>query len=79
MVCACTTYLLVFPNASIAQTQQPALLAGHAVLPAASFINAPEDAPEALKFSGKFTIESSRNDANKPLNANEAPFSGQPI
>ncbi|MEP9353946.1 esterase-like activity of phytase family protein [Xanthobacter sp. KR7-65] len=33
----------------------PAVLAGHVVLPAASFVPAPQDAPEALKVSGKFT------------------------
>ena len=78
MVCACATHLIVFPNVSVAQTRQPAMLVGHAVLPAASFINAPGDAPEALEFSGKFTIDNSRSHA-KPLNANEAPFDGQPI
>ena len=38
-----------------AQTAFPATLAGHVVLPATSFIAAPEDASEDLKISGKFT------------------------
>lgn len=38
-----------------AQTQFPATLAGHAVLPAASYLPAPQDAPADLKSSGKFT------------------------
>ena len=33
----------------------PAVLAGHALLPAATFIPAPADAPADLKVSGKFT------------------------
>jgi hypothetical protein len=33
----------------------PATLAGHAVLPALSFIEAPADAPDDLKTSGKYT------------------------
>jgi len=42
----------------------PAVLAGQALLPAASFVAAPEDAPAALKTSGKFTsADRVRNDA----------------
>ena len=40
----------------------PATLAGHAVLPAQSFIAAPQDAPADLQTSGKFTT-SKRVDA----------------
>ncbi|MFS8038849.1 esterase-like activity of phytase family protein [Xanthobacter sp. AM11] len=36
-------------------TAFPAVLAGQVVLPAASFVAAPEDAPADLKVSGKFT------------------------
>ncbi len=38
-----------------AQTAFPATLAGHAVLPARSFVAAPKDAPVDLRMSGKFT------------------------
>ncbi len=38
-----------------AQTAFPATLAGHALLPAQSFIAAPKDAPADLQASGKFT------------------------
>ncbi|MDR6889669.1 MULTISPECIES: esterase-like activity of phytase family protein [Variovorax] len=38
-----------------AQTAFPATLAGHAVLPAQSFVGAPKDAPADLQVSGKFT------------------------
>ncbi len=33
----------------------PATLAGHAVMPALSFVDPPEDAPADLRVSGKFT------------------------
>lgn len=42
-------------EAAFAQTAYPAVLAGHAVLPAQSFIDTPADAPDDLKLSGKFT------------------------
>ncbi|MDA7416971.1 esterase-like activity of phytase family protein [Xenophilus arseniciresistens] len=38
-----------------AQTAYPATLAGHALLPAQSFVAAPKDAPADLQMSGKFT------------------------
>ncbi|WP_225785256.1 esterase-like activity of phytase family protein [Xenophilus sp. Marseille-Q4582] len=38
-----------------AQTAYPATLAGHALLPAQSFVAAPKDAPADLRVSGKFT------------------------
>lgn len=40
---------------AFAQQAFPATLAGHAVMPAASFIPAPKDAPQDLQVSGKFT------------------------
>lgn len=40
-----------------------ATLMGHAVLPAASFVDAPADAPEDLKTSAKFTQGGRRTDA----------------
>src|SRR5688572_16399340 len=44
---------LAAPAASAQQF--PATLAGHAVLPAATFLEAPADAPESLRTSGKYT------------------------
>jgi len=38
-----------------AQTAYPATLAGHAVLPAQSYLPVPKDAPADLQLSGKFT------------------------
>ena len=64
----------------------PAKLAGHAVLPAASFIAAPDDAPADLKVSGKFTT-GTRIDSIGTLEGVSAgrptgvflPFQGQPV
>ncbi len=49
--------LALLATTSIVSAQQvyPATLAGHAVLPAESFVEAPADAPADLKVSGKFT------------------------
>jgi len=64
----------------------PATLAGHAILPAATFIPAPADAPEDLKVSGKYTT-GRRVDAvgsvmgrsfERPTGI-ALPFQGQPI
>jgi hypothetical protein len=44
-----------FPFAASAQTAFPAILVGHSVLPAKTFIAPPDDAPESLKTSGKYT------------------------
>ena len=42
-------------TAAFAQQAYPATLAGHAVLPALTLIPAPQDAPQDLRVSGKFT------------------------
>jgi hypothetical protein len=63
-----------------------ATLAGHAVLPAESFIMAPADAPADLKVSGKFTT-ATRVEALNTVEGRSAgrptgvklPFNGQPI
>src|SRR5262245_59132313 len=47
---ACTLFTPAFANGEF-----PATLAGHAVMPAETFIDAPADAPADLKVSGKFT------------------------
>jgi hypothetical protein len=69
-----------------AQTAFPATLAGHAVMPAQSFIAAPKDAPPDLQISGKFTT-GKRVDAVGKVEGLSAgrptgvslPFKGQPI
>ena len=73
-----------------AQTTAPAAfaatLAGHVVMPARSFIAAPQDAPEDLKTSGKFTT-GKRVDAVGTVEGLSAgrptgmflPFQGQPL
>jgi hypothetical protein len=69
-----------------AQTQFPATLSGHAVLPAQTLIQAPADAPADLRISGKFTTGSrveaigsvEGRSANRPTGVS-LPFKGQPI
>jgi len=69
-----------------AQTAFPATLAGHAVMPAQSFIAAPKDAPTDLKSAGKFTtgkrVEALGTveglSAGRPTGVS-LPFKGQPI
>ncbi|MBO9678751.1 MAG: esterase-like activity of phytase family protein [Acidovorax sp.] len=71
-----------------AQAQQayPATLAGHALLPARTFIPAPKDAPADLRTSGKFTTPQRVDtlgsveglSAGRPTGVS-LPFQGQPI
>ena len=71
---------------AIADQPFPATLAGHAVMPAASFIEVPADAPADLRVSGKFTtgtrIEAigtvQGRSAGRPTGVS-VPFQGQPI
>ena len=53
--CAAAVLGCVLAGPAFAQQEYPATLAGHAVLPAQSFIDAPADAPADLKVSGKYT------------------------
>lgn len=81
--------LTALPGFASAQTSGqafPATLAGHAVMPAESFIEAPADAPADLKVSGKFTT-GVRVDAvgtiegksfDRPTGV-KLPFKGQPL
>jgi len=80
------TGLVSFPVAGFAQSVYPATLAGHAVLPAETYIAAPKDAPEDLQISGKFTT-AKRVDklasveglsAGRPTGVS-LPFKGQPL
>lgn len=76
---------LVCPNAQ-AQSAFPATLAGHAVLPARSFVPVPKDAPADLQVSGKFTtgqrVEKVGSveglSAGRPTGV-ALPFKGQPL
>lgn len=76
---------LAFAAHGHADTAYPATLAGHAVLPAQSFIAAPKDAPRDLRLSGKFTTaqrvdQAGRiegQSAGRPTGVS-LPFAGQP-
>ncbi len=80
----CATALLAAPLH--AQTAFPATLAGHALLPAQSFIAAPKDAPQDLRNAGKFTtgkrVEAlgtvEGRSAGRPTGVS-LPFKGQPV
>jgi hypothetical protein len=69
-----------------AQTEHPATLSGHVVIPALTFVNAPADAPSVLQTSGKFTTGKRVEElgsieglsAGRPTGV-KLPFKGQPI
>ncbi|NBB84112.1 MAG: glycerophosphodiester phosphodiesterase [Alphaproteobacteria bacterium] len=80
--------------AALAQDEFPATLAGHALLPAATFVPAPADAPDYFDTSGRFTGPGNARDASLYtregetwLSADDAPrttgmylpFVGQPV
>ncbi len=73
-------------QAAHAQTEFPATLAGHAFIPAQSYLPAPKDAPADLQLSGKFTtgarVEAvgsvEGRSANRPTGVS-VPFRGQPV
>jgi len=82
-----TVALVLAAGAAFAQGEGefPATLAGHALLPAESFVDAPADAPDDLKTSGKYTT-GKRVDAlgsvmgksfERPTGVS-LPFKGQP-
>jgi hypothetical protein len=82
-----TAVLALLHGVVVAQVEFPATLAGHAVLPAQTFIEPPADAPDDLKISGKFTDAMKRNDrvgtfegrsAGRPTGVS-LPFNGQPV
>ena len=78
--------IAALPFSNWAQQAYPATLAGHAVLPAASFISAPKDAPADLQVSGKFTTGARVEQigsveglsAGRPTGIS-LPFTGQPL
>lgn len=86
--------LLVAVPTTQAQTAFPATLAGHAAMPATTFMAAPKDAPASLKTSGKYTTPDGRREdrlnviaGTSFLSAKDAPrptgislpFQGQPV
>jgi hypothetical protein len=87
LLCSVASVLLA-TTAAFAQGEGefPATLRGHAVLPAQTFIDAPADAPDDLKTSGKYTT-GRRVDAvgsvmgksyERPTGVS-LPFKGQPL
>ncbi len=91
---ALVAVLMALPCALHAQQQFPATLAGHAFLPAKTFVAPPKDAPDSLRTSGKYTapggvrqdnLESimgtsylSDRTAPRPTGVS-LPFKGQPV
>ena len=82
--CAALALMLVPP--ALAQQDFPATLGGHAVLPAQSFIDPPEDVPADLKSAGKFTTgkrveqpASVMGKSNGRPTGVLLPFKGQPL
>jgi hypothetical protein len=81
----CTILTFAIAGTALAQSQ-PATLAGHVVIPAATFIPAPADAPDDLKISGKFTtgkrVEAvgtvEGRSRGRPTGV-KLPFNGQPV
>ncbi|MDP3194032.1 esterase-like activity of phytase family protein [Tabrizicola sp.] len=82
------TALVSLPVA--AETTFPATLAGHALIPAATYIPAPADAPQDAQMSGKFTGAARAMEAGtvpgdtgamhgKRLTGLSLPFDGQPL
>ncbi len=79
--------ILALAAPAFSQEAFPARLSGHAVLPAASFIEPPADAPDDLKTWGKFADGKSRVEsigtaeglsAGRPTGV-KTPFRGQPL
>jgi hypothetical protein len=80
--------IILTASSALAQSEGefPAKLAGHLVMPAASFIDAPDDAPADLKTSGKYTT-GKRVDALGTVMGKSyeratgvsLPFKGQPL
>ena len=48
------TTAIVLATGAMAQTKYPAVLEGHAVLPAMTLVPPPADAPEQLQISGRY-------------------------
>lgn len=87
---ALTTALVALSSPIRAEDSFPATLAGHALIPAASYIPAPADAPKDAAVSGKFTgaarvmeAETVMGDTGaahgKRATGIKLPFKGQPL
>lgn len=80
-------FTTVLSGALPAQTEFAARLAGHAILPAETFLEMPADAPADLRISGKFTNNLVRNETVGSFEGSSAgrptgvrlPFRGQPV
>lgn len=86
LLLASTAVCLVHAFPAFAQQEFPAKLAGHAVLPAETFIAAPADAPVDLKTSGKYTTGKRVDEPGTVMGKSyerdtgvKLPFKGQPI
>jgi hypothetical protein len=85
---AATALMLTFGTSDATEIREfPSTLAGHAMVPAATFIPAPADAPADLKTSGKYVTPMRRvespgtvmgRSAGRPTGTS-TPFNGQPI
>ena len=88
------TTSLLLATSGMAQTKHPAVLEGHAVLPAITLVPAPADAPEQLQISGRYAGPpgqrvdapesvpgiSALSDKNAPRPTGiSLPFKGQPV
>lgn len=72
--------LLASAAAADAPRALGAILAGHAVLPAQSFLDAPADAPAALRASGRFAGRAGpARLRGEPGRGTTPPFRGQPL
>jgi len=76
-----TATTLAIPAGAETAKEFSATLQGHALLPAATLIKAPADAPAALQTSGKFTQRGNpvRSENAPTEDASALPFAGQPI
>lgn len=82
-----TLFTAIFLSSmAFADQEYPAVLSAHAYLPANTMISAPQDAPDDLKISGKFTqglrndvIGSIEGQSNGRPTGLSLPFEGQPL
>jgi hypothetical protein len=89
-----TLAIVSFAPLASAQTKFPAVLEGHAILPAMTFVPAPADAPPELQISGRYATPSptrvdepesamgisALSDKNAPRPTGiKLPFKGQPV
>ena len=85
---AATAFVALTTAAAAAETEYPAILVGHAILPAATFVAPPAAAPASLAVSAKYTAPGRhRVDARAPVPGKDGvrptglsmPFDGQPV